>query len=58
MSLAKLQNVMSIPENQLHFYILGVNYQKPKKIKFLKTYSFLAVLGLRCCMQDFSSCGK
>ena len=57
-SLAKLQNIMSTPENQPHFYIVGVNYQKPKKIKFFKICSFLAVLGLHCCVQDFSSCGK
>ena len=25
---------------------------------FLKTYLFLAVLGLRCCAQAFSSCGE
>lgn len=57
-SLAKLQNIMSTPENQPHFYIVGVNYQKPKKIKFFKICSFLAVLGLHCCVQDFSSWGE
>ena len=40
MSLAKLQNITSTPENQPHFYILGVNYQKPKNIKFLKFVHF------------------
>ena len=30
----------------------------PLFLKFLPIYLFVAVLGLHCCVQAFSSCGK
>ena len=45
--------------------LLNINFRKERKnfqlCNFLKNYLFiylLAVLGLRCCARDFSSCGE